>query len=56
MENLINRKFYNMLITDTIQQQNGTKIIDADHIVSLKEHMQVYNSKYFLNFRSKTKP
>ena len=36
-----------MLITDTIQQQNGTKIIDADHIVSLKEHMQVKNSKYF---------
>lgn len=35
-----NRKYFNIMITDTLQQQDKTNITHPDHVVSLKEHMQ----------------
>ena len=39
--NMGKRKFYNLLTKDAIYQQNEVKVSDPEHVVTLKEHMQV---------------
>ncbi len=46
-----NKKFYDLMILDTLQGPSNKKILDENDVVSIRDYMQVLKKNFFFQNR-----